>query len=99
MAAAAFLLVAVFSFTKPHEASPAATAHKISGVYVFTDSDPTGKYETLGTVKVAIARSAQYTDVRDKLIKKAKKEYPDCQGVVLNLRAGKVDEAEAIKFE
>lgn len=70
------------------------------GVYVFTDSKPVKEYDYLGTVKIGFTvGSGQYQDLRDKLIKKAKKEYPSCQGLLFNFKDGGADKADVIKFK
>ena len=77
-----------------------ATATQMQGLYIFTDCTPVQEYEVLGTIKGAGSLgSAQYTAVRDRLIKKAKKEHPTGTGIILHLNDGGTDIADVIKFK
>lgn len=77
-----------------------AVAQQMQGLYIFTDSYPAAEFETLGTVQaIGIVGSAQYEAVRDRLIKKALKEHPTSDGIILTLRSGKADKADCIKFK
>jgi len=100
-----FFALAIFmlatSFKIAYDATnKTAEVNKVDGVYVFTDSQPVKDYEKLGEVKNVISMgSGQYSDLRDKLIKKAKKEYPNTEAVILYFHTGSADRAEAIKFK
>ncbi|MDR1866378.1 MAG: hypothetical protein LBR08_12535 [Bacteroidales bacterium] len=78
-----------------------AEVARLQNLYVFSDSTPVKDYEYLGTVKIVIRLlgSGQYTDIRDALIKKAKKEYPDAEGIILNPKDYGADRADVIKFK
>lgn len=83
-----------------------ATAEQFQGLYVFVDSKPVAQYDFLGTVgkgsswgKAFGLQGSEYTDRRDKLVKSAKKEYPQAEGIILHLREGGKDEADVIKFK
>jgi hypothetical protein len=70
------------------------------GIFVFTDSKPLKEYEYLGTVKMTMGLgSGQYQNVRNVLIKKAKKDYPQADGLIMNFKDGGTDRADAIKFK
>lgn len=71
----------------------------INGFYVFTDSRPVSDYQYLGSVSVSFATNAQYSPIRDKLLKKARKEYPEANGIILHLNSGANDKADAIRFK
>lgn len=76
-----------------------ASVNQIEGLYVFTDSEPLAETEYLGTVKNIISLgSPQYTNIRDKLVRKAKKDFPDCDAVILRFTTGGSDKADAVKF-
>lgn len=64
--------------------------------YIFVDSEPVSEYEYLGSTKCKIAFSVQYQSVRDKLIKKVKKQYPKANGVIFHFHDGGTDLADAI---
>ena len=63
-------------------------------VRVFTDCKPVSEYEYLGTVKVRLSVTGEYTEVRDILLKNAKKDYPNCEGIII---AG--EKADVIRFK
>ena len=76
-----------------------ASVNKDNGIFVFTDSEPIQPYTVLGRVKCAISwTSGQYTAIRNQLVKKAVKEYPDADGVILYFNDGGVDRGVVIKF-
>lgn len=91
---------AVLKFSSDADSSKMALGNvrMINGVYVFTDSEPISKYKVLGRVKAVLGWSEQYSYVRDKLIRKAIKKYPDAEGVILSFVNGGVDRAVVIKF-
>ena len=75
-----------------------ATVEQTEGIYVFMLSKPVGKYEYMGTVeKKGIVMSGKPEEMLNIMIKKAKKEYPQCQAIVFT----KVDmyKADCIKFK
>ncbi len=77
-----------------------AVAQQMQGLYSLTDSHPAAEFETLGTITVVAGfGGVQYEDVRDCLIKKALKEHPTADGIILTLRSGKADKADCIKFK
>ena len=78
---------------------------KIIGLYTFTDCEPISSYEVIGEVSVSSELSeeirntgAQYTSVRNELIKTAKAANGQVEGVILTLVTGGVDKAHLIKF-
>lgn len=75
-----------------------ATVNQTNGVYIFADCKPECKYTYLGTVK-ADGFDANYAAVRDRLLKKAQKEYKDFDGLILQLNQGATDKADVIKFD
>jgi len=72
---------------------------QMQGLYIFTDSKPVLEYEYLGTVKASMGMDSQYQGVRDKLVKKAKKDYPDADGLIMQFKSGGTDKCDAIKFK
>ena len=98
------LLASIVVSAQNNKAS--ATAEQFQGIFVFVDSKPQNEYEFLGTVgkgsswgKAFGLQGSEYTDRRDKLVKAAKKEYPQAEGIILHLREGGKDEADVIKFK
>jgi hypothetical protein len=80
-----------------------AEVNRVMGLYVFTDSNPVMDYEKLGSVKVgtALALSDEYGAMRDALIKKAKKEYPNADAILCYPEVKGLDAvtADVIKFK
>lgn len=92
------VMVAFASVYEPTAAT--AEVEQLRGLYIFTDSKPVLKYEYLGTVKNSFSLGdSQYTGVRDRLIRKAKKDYPQADAVIITFKTGGKDTADAIKFK
>jgi len=75
-----------------------ANAHKHMGYYIFTDNEPVSEYTIVDRVKVTISLSGEYEGVRNHLLKKVLKSYPDANGVILDLTNGGSDWATIIRF-
>ncbi len=75
--------------------------NQLQGLYIYVDSKPVLEYEYLGTVKGSgmSMGSGQYTDVRDNLIKRAKKEYPNGEAVIFSFIDGGTDRCDVIRFK
>lgn len=87
---------------QPHDM---ARVNQYQGMYVFTDCTPVASYTVLGTVKpkgrglMSVGlKSEQYTSIRDGIIKAAKEDYPEADGIILHLQTGGSDASDAIKF-
>lgn len=76
-----------------------AKVEQLQGYYIFTDSKPVAEYDYIGNIKVSVAMSADYKTIRDKLIKKASKEYPRADGLIFHFNKGEADKCEVIKFK
>lgn len=76
-----------------------ARVNKAIGIYVFTDCEPVNEYEVLDRVKASFGWSSQYQGVRDKLIKKAIKRYPNADGMIFTFSTGGTDRATIVKFK
>lgn len=94
-------LTSLFAFKSLYEAKKnTAEAEQYQGIYVFTDSKPVKQYDYLGSVKSSgFSGGGQYEDVRDKLIKKTKADFPTADAIILHLKAGGTDHADAIKLK
>lgn len=68
------------------------------GVLVFTDCVPVNTYTFVGKIPKAGVVSSAYFSIRDKLINKVQKKFPEAEGVIIHLVSGGNDTAEAIKF-
>lgn len=49
-------------------------------------------------VELSFVTDTQYESIRNHLIKKAKKNYHDCDGIILKLNKKAIDHAEEIQF-
>lgn len=68
------------------------------GLWVFTDCTPVTPYSFVGKIKNAGGLNSAYFNLRDRLINKVLKKYPEAKGVITHLVSGGKDSAEAIKF-
>jgi len=76
-----------------------AKVQQIEGYYIFVDSEPTKPYDFIGTVTTSSSKGGiQYTNIRDKLIKNAKEQFPRADALIFRFSSGQADKAEAIKF-
>jgi hypothetical protein len=71
-----------------------ANVEIVQGVRVFHDSKPVMEYEYLGTVKMTIALTGNYSEVRDYMIKQAKKKYPMGEAIIID-----GSKADVVKFK
>ena len=92
--------IAFMAFVIPFEPSlRTAEVNQVEGICIFTDSKPVFPYDYLGTVKDSRAvGSSKYEAIRDALIKQAKKDFPDCNGIVLDIASG-TGKADAIRLK
>ena len=68
---------------------------RISGMYVFVGCEPANEYDFAGDIKVNDFSWAQ-TTYFDKIVKKAKKKYPNANGIIFRHNTPK--KAELITF-
>jgi hypothetical protein len=76
-----------------------AEVAKIDGLLVFSDSKPVMPYDSIGTVNLGFVSGTQYETIRKNLIKRAKKGYPNADGVILILNKNGLDNCNVIKFK
>jgi len=92
---------ALLSFTVINYSANKSTceAVQVDGLYMFVDSRPVSDFDYLGTVKGSstFAWSEKYQDVKDKMIRKTKKEFPGAEGIIFSFNGDKT-KVEAIKF-
>lgn len=75
-----------------------AEVHKYAGIFIFNDNEPICDYMVFGRVKVSVSWSSEYEGVRNQLVNKALKKFPQADAVILNLSDGGSDMATIIKF-
>ena len=88
----------MIKFTDPSEDKTLAKVNSHLGILVFTDCSPLTNYSHLGKISGAGGLNSDYNILRDKLIKKCIKKYPNVQGIIPRFVTGGRDSAEAIKF-
>jgi hypothetical protein len=96
------MLIGLFAFTAISYEAKKSTAEveSIEGLLVFVDSKPVLEYDYLGSVKVSFTLGdTQYQGVRDKFLKKCKKDFPQADGIIIRFKSGGTDVADAIKFK
>ncbi|HAF30562.1 MAG TPA: hypothetical protein DCG75_16080 [Bacteroidales bacterium] len=101
----ALALITLVSATLPGDIDKSiAKVNQSQGFYLFADCDPVAEYEYLGTVKNKVGMSElgvgndDYETVKGRLIKKAKKEFPDGDGIIFDFSKDK-GQADVIKFK
>lgn len=94
----ALMLSLAFRTVNYEPKASTAEVEQMEGLYIFTDSKPVKDFEYLGSEKVTLMLGTpSYKDIRDKLIKKVKKEYPGANAIVLHF--GTTDKADAIRIK
>ena len=95
---ATVLIVCLIAF-KTDQLPNQAAVNQVQGIYIFTDCLPVKEYEYVGTVQAVYSGSGQYQPVRDKLVKKLKKEFPGADGAIFYFNNGSADRCDAIKLK
>lgn len=72
-----------------------ANVNQKMGLYIFTDSKPVKEYEYMGTISAGITVNGYYDEVINSIIKRAKKDYPQAEGIIFISNS----KAEVIKFK
>lgn len=76
-----------------------ANVYKSNGLYIFTDSEPVNEYDVVEHERSAISWSGQYSEIKNKLTRRALRDYPDADGIIITMVEGHVDRAVVIKFK
>jgi len=93
------ILIGLSAFSVIGKEKYYASPNRVQGLYVYVDAEPVGDYKSLGIVKKTVGLSGQYTSVRDGLIKKAVKDYPEADAIIISFNSLGSDKAEVIKFD
>lgn len=95
------VLFIMCAFAQAQRAQSKAIVNSVQGVYVFIDSQPSADYQVLGREKGWFSWSGTYIEMRNKLVKKALKKYPNAEGIIIEMGANemKASRAVVIKFE
>jgi hypothetical protein len=65
--------------------------NKIEGLYIFTDSNPVTDFDSIGTVDINFLMDTQYESIRNNFIKRAKKKFPNADGLIMSFSKKGVD--------
>lgn len=76
-----------------------AKVNKISGLYIFTDSQPIAPYDSLGAVDIGFVTGTQYEQIRNNLIKRAKAKFPNANGLIMKFDMKGIDKCTVIKLK
>lgn len=77
-----------------------AKVNQYQGLYLFVDCEPLQETKYLGTNMIKRSfTSAQYSAIRDRIIKKCKADYTDAKGLIFKFVSNGTDTGDAIKFE
>ena len=89
----------MIKFKNKERKNSIAKVEQYQGIYIFTDCTPISSNNYIQTVNFyGSYGSGQYSNVRDILIKKAKRKYPDTEGIILKLVSGGKDLGDLVKF-
>ena len=92
-----------FLWLSDNQTTDKATAevNYYQGFYVFTDAEPQAPFKYLGTVETGpfLVEGVQYQQVRDRLLRKARKKFPEADGLILHFSLTNRDGADVIQFE
>ncbi len=107
-----FLLACVISIEATAQDCPPAkgdaTVPQVQGVYIFSGLQPKHSYKFLGQVKTGSGfvkvmfgedgESSENTKI-EKLVKRAKKEFPETEAIIIRFSKDASDKADCVKFE
>lgn len=79
--------------------SKLANVYKHNGLLIFTDCEPINEYDVVEHERSAISWSGQYTEIKNKLTRRALRDYPSADGIIISMTEGHVDRAVVIKFK
>jgi hypothetical protein len=89
----------IIQFKENAENKSLARVTQYQGLYLFVDCEPVKQSNYLGTIKSKLSlSSAQYSSLRDKIIKKCKKNFPSANGLIIKFVSGGVDTGDAVIF-
>lgn len=71
------------------------------GYYIFIECTPSKSFKKVGSIKKRVnwSGSGQFDDIKHDLVNKAKRLYPDGEGLIFDFKDGGADEVQVIRFE
>lgn len=77
-----------------------AKVNQYQGLYLFVDANPVSPTNYIGSnTKIFDFGSYEYSAIRDKFIKRTKKDFPEAQCIIFKFVSGGTDVADAFKYE
>lgn len=96
------LVAGLFAFTHLQTTYDArkstAEVEQMQGFFVFVNCTPVLEYEYLGTEKPGLTWDDDFVSVRDKMLKKCRKSFPEADGLIFHLSSNS-NRCDAIKFK
>lgn len=92
----AAIAIAVSAFAaSPNDRT--AKVQRTGAVFVFVECYPTDEFDVVGSESIGITMSGKYSEIKEKLLKKAAKDFPTADGIII----ASPDEGKAtvIKFK
>lgn len=81
---------------KSPENNQFARVKKNGGYYIFIDNEPTVSYNSYGSVDCMLAKTTVYTDIMNKLIRKADNHHTPANSLMIKFVEGGVDKGRMI---
>lgn len=81
----ALIFVSLSAFAQPsaNQKNSMAEVNQVRGMYIFFESKPAAEYTVLGTVqKTGLVWSGSPYEMYNIILKRAKRDYPDCDGII-----------------
>ena len=96
--AAVAVVISAFTIPSMNEGKELAKVKQVDGYFIFMNSVPVAEYEILGTVKkTGIVMSGSPKEMFNTLLKRAKKDFPKCDGIIFD--DVEIEHASCIKFK
>jgi hypothetical protein len=93
------LVTMAFQSSTTVPAQAMAEVAMIEGFYVFTDAKPVAPHQVLGEVEISFVADTQYQSIRNSLILKARKKYPQANGLIFEFNKRGIDKCQVIQFD
>ncbi len=91
------LIISSLAFTTS-EAERLAQVNQMDGLYIFVDSRPVEPYKILGYVRKNLTWTGEYKEIKAGLIRKARKNFPESDALIIDFNTWGNNIAEVIRF-
>ena len=76
-----------------------ANVYRHNGLLIFTDCEPVNEYDVVEHERSVLSWSGQYSEIKNKLTRRALRDYPSADGIIISMTEGHVDRAVVVKFK